>query len=88
MSATTTAETITPPKLAARWGIHVVKILTWIGTGELRAMQFATDKNGRPRYRIRLEDVEAFEQSRMVTPPADRQRRRRRRPATVGREYF
>jgi hypothetical protein len=59
-----TAETITPPRLAKKWGIHPDKVRKWIASGELRAMNLGTDPNGRPRYRILIDEVERFEASR------------------------
>lgn len=55
---------ITPPELAAKWGISAEKVLSWINAGELRAIDASTSRNGRPRYLIDLDDVAAFEQSR------------------------
>lgn len=72
---------MTPPALAAYFGCDVQKIHTWIKTGELRAMNAATDRNGRARYLIDVADVQIFELSRMVQPPPPRTRRRRADPA-------
>lgn len=58
-------EMVTPPQLAKLWGTDVKKILRWIKTEELRAYNFATDKRGRPQYRINLSDAEAFKQARL-----------------------
>jgi hypothetical protein len=45
----TSRKKITPPQLAAQWGVDVAKIITWIRSGELRAINAATDRNGRAR---------------------------------------
>jgi len=53
------------------------KVLTWIKSGELRAVNIATNPRGRPRYLIDLKDVEAFEARRSVhkTPSTGRRRK-------------
>ncbi len=73
-------EKLTPPELARRWGIKPEKVLAWIRSGELRAINAATQQSGRPRYLIDPDEVEAFEQRRAVVErPAVTRRRRRRR---------
>ena len=59
---------LTPPQLASRLGVGTEKVLSWIRSGELRAMNAATKPNGRPRYLIDIEDLRAFENRRAVTP--------------------
>jgi excisionase family DNA binding protein len=59
---------LTPPQLARRLGVGTDKVLNWIRTGELRAINGATKPNGRPRYLVDIEDLEAFENRRAVTP--------------------
>jgi hypothetical protein len=82
MPAIATRKTkISPPALAAQWGIDVGKVITWIKNGELRAINAATDRNGRARYLIDTADIAVFEASRTVTPPPPRVRRRRADPA-------
>ena len=75
---TSTRTKISPPELACRWGIDQAKILKWIKAGELRAINAATDRNGRARYLIDVADILVFEASRAVQPPAPHVRRRRR----------
>ncbi len=67
---------LTPPKLAKRWGVEVTKVLAWIRSGELRAINFATKIGRRPRFKVRPEDVEAFEEARTYRPQVPRIRRR------------
>ncbi len=68
---------LSPPELARYWGIGADKVLTWIRSGELRAINAATKRGGRPRYLIDAKDIEAFEKMRSVTttPPAPRRRK-------------
>ena len=74
---------LTPPQLAAMWGIDVAKVLHWIKSGELRAINVASDRNGRPRYAIDMADIAVFEARRAVQPPAPRIRRRRADPGVI-----
>ena len=73
----------TPPQLAAQWGIDVQKVLHWIKAGELRAVNLATRRDGRPRYAISPADIALFEAARVVQPPAPRIRRRRVDPNVI-----
>lgn len=81
--------TLTPPQLAARWGVTSDKVLHLINSGELNAMNLAICPNGqRPRWRIYLSEIERFERSRSTAPPPVVRRRRRREAATATKEYF
>ena len=62
------SDTLTPPELAREWRVDVHRILAWIKSGELAATNMATKLLGRPRYRIRRQDADAFERRRMVRP--------------------
>ena len=67
-----------PSEVARRWGVSTEKILVWIRSGELRAIDAATRRGGRPRYLIDITDLAAFEANRtVVAVPATRRRRRR-----------
>ena len=59
---------LTPPQLARRFGVGPDKVLAWIRSGELPAINGAAKPNGRPRYLIDKADVEAFEARRQVRP--------------------
>lgn len=75
---------ITPPTLAKSWGISVDKVLAWIRSGELRAIDVSTRRGGRPRYLIDDGDIEAFEQLRAVQPiPKPKRGRRKERDDSV-----
>lgn len=77
---------LTPPELAKRWRVSPDKILSMIGRGDLAAFNVASNPAGRPRWRIRMADVEAFETGRAAAPREPKRRRRRK----VGQvtEYF
>jgi hypothetical protein len=82
------AETLTPPQLAAQWGVHPDKVLQLINSGQLKAINLAVDPKGRPRYRIYRAEIARFEESRATRPPVPKVRRRRRRMETAGKDYF
>lgn len=72
----------TPPELAREWGVSPDKILGWIRSGELRAVNMAQSQSGRPRYRIDAEAIQDFKAKRANHSPPP-QTRRRRRPSGV-----
>lgn len=59
----------TPPQLAKEWGLDADKILGWIRSGQLIAVNMATTTGGRPRYRISAEEAQAFQKRRSNSPP-------------------
>jgi hypothetical protein len=69
--------------LAKLWGVDPGKIVHWIKSGELRAINIATDRNARHRYAIDVADIAIFEAARAVTPPTPRVRRRRADPSII-----
>ena len=76
---------LTPPELAARLGVKADKVVAWIRSGELRALNAATKPGGRPRWLIDEADVAAFEARRAAQPvPRCTGRTPRRRPAEAG----
>jgi hypothetical protein len=76
-------QTLTPPAVARRLGCGVGKILGWIARRELTAINIASRPGMRPRWVIRLADLEAFEQRRAntVRPPRRRRKGEEKRPA-------
>lgn len=86
--STVLEEVTTAPQLAKRWKINVDKVLGFIRSGELRSLNLAKDRNGRPRYKILLSDVQKFEESRQTKPAIQQPRRRRRRRTAAGKDYF
>jgi excisionase family DNA binding protein len=74
---------LTPPQVAARFGIRADKVLGWIRAGELRACNVAARLGGRPRWRISEADLLAFVQARGAGTGVSRGRVRRRREAGV-----
>ena len=87
MSTATIRQKITPPELARRWGVTSDKILAFIRSGDLRAINAASPgRTRRPRYLIDLADIEDFERRREAVPPPSKAPRGKRREA-VG-DYY
>lgn len=79
---------LTPPAYAKRVGVKPEKVLSWIRSGELRAIDVSHNPGiGKPRFRIAEVDIIAFEERRTFQPPAKPQRRRRKSTSEVP-EYF
>lgn len=76
-----------PPQLAKRLGIDPGKVLAWIYSGQLRAVNVATNLGGRPRWRIAMGDFEAFLLQRQSPAVAPKPRNRRRKKDGVT-EFF
>src|SRR5438067_13182400 len=70
---------LTPGQLARQWGISVEKVLRWVKSGELRAVNAASRPSGRPRFLIDLADVAVFEARRAVASSPDANPVKRRR---------
>jgi len=75
--STETKTKMTPPELARRWGVSPDKIVFFILTGELRAIDASLKRGDRPRYLIDVADIEAFEADRTVVPAVKATRRRK-----------
>jgi len=82
-----TRRKFSPPQLARVYGVDPGKILAWIRSGELRAINGSIRTGGRPRYLIDLADIALFEQRRATVPPPKATRRRRRSAPGVT-EFF
>ena len=78
---------LSPQDIATSRGISVIKPLTWIKTGELKAVNVATKAGGLPRWRISPADLEAFDAVRAAVPQAPVSRRPRRKAGHVV-EFF
>lgn len=62
-------QTYTTDEIASRYGVNISKVIAWIKSGDLAAINVARCPHGeRPRYRITQEALEAFERARTVTP--------------------
>jgi excisionase family DNA binding protein len=74
---------LTPPQLAHDMQVKPQTVLSWIKSGELRAINVGRRGCTRPRYRIHRSAVIAFEQARAAVPAPKVQRRRRRQPEGI-----
>ena len=63
--------------LCLRWKVGAGKIHGFIRRGELLAVNVATNRSGRPQWRITPESVALFERRRSSAPPPLPKRRRR-----------
>jgi transposase len=59
-----------PPAIAKRYGVSNAKVIGWIRSGELAAINLASRGCTRPRYAVSPESLEQFERARQVVPPA------------------
>lgn len=68
---------LSPPQVAKERGVKPAKVLAWIATGELAAVNHAESRMGRPRWRISRAALDAFDQvrsnRRLVPVPAPRE---------------
>jgi hypothetical protein len=74
---------LTPPQLAEEWSVDCKKVLAFIATGELVAVNFAQRSNERPRWKVSRESIDQFLSRRQSRPPAPRAIRSRKKAANV-----
>ena len=90
MSAPTTEPStiFSPPALARRWNVRVQKVLVWIRRGEIPGAMDLSERTGigRPRYKVPLDGVLAFEERRRVKPPV--RATRKRKGVEIDRPHF
>lgn len=58
----------TPPQLAFLLGTNNGKIIEFISTGELKAINVASAGTSRPRFRVARKEWERFLESRVLQP--------------------
>jgi hypothetical protein len=89
MLATSQPRNQTPPEIARRYGVATSKVIDWIRSGELVALNLARRGCTRPRYSITPESLEQFERARRVIPDGgETTTRRLRRQASNVKEFF
>lgn len=70
-------DNLTPRQVAERYRMDVDKVYDMIRSGQLPAVDVSSRPGSRkPRYRIRRQDLEAFEASRATQPPPARPSRK------------
>ncbi len=77
---------LTPPEVAEMLRVDQMKVHGWIHMGELQAINVASKRSKRPRWRISQAAMDAFMAGRTFVPPPP-VRRRKRKPRQVT-EYF
>ncbi len=82
-----TDRALSPPALAEKLRVKPQKVLGWIKDGQLKAVNVAESRAGRPRWRILPEAIEEFLTARSSTPESPEPRRRRRREVGKRRYY-
>ncbi len=83
----TAKQKYTPPEIAKLWGGSPDKVVGWIRSGELRAIDASSKRGKRPRYLVDLTDLEDFERSRQViADPKPTPRRRKQTDGVI--EFF
>jgi len=70
--------------VARRYRVSPDKVRAWIRRGELRAVNTAAARCGRPRFVVPREALAEFERGRQAGPPP----RPVRRPRQAGRDYY
>lgn len=78
---------LAPSDIARSRGVNVLKVLGWIKTGELKAVNMATCVGKLPRWKISPVDLERFDAARAAAPQAPVTRRPRRKAGHVV-EFF
>lgn len=74
----TLPEYLNPPSIARMLGVNQDKVLGWIRSGELTAVDVSATRGGRPRWRIARADLDSFLNRRRATPPPKVRRRSNR----------
>lgn len=87
MRAAPVVPDLTPPEIAERLRVHADKVRHWIERGELEAVNLATSRCGRPRYRVSAEALERFLERRQVLPRSQATRQKTQLPPGFVRYY-
>jgi len=68
---------------AKRLGVKAETVISWIRSGELRAIDVARRNAKRPRYRIPTDAIIAFENGRTASPETRKPAKRRKKQTDV-----
>ncbi len=80
-------EKFSPAQIARNFKVKVNKVLGWINSGELIAVNCATNVGGVPRWKVSAAALADFQRRRQSAQPAPPPTRRRRRTEQV-KDYF
>jgi excisionase family DNA binding protein len=72
------SQKLRPQEVAELFGVGRTKVMAWIASGELRAVNVATRIGASPRFVIDAKDIEAFERRRQVYPEPSSRRVRQK----------
>lgn len=86
MSTSTGTCWLTPPAIAEQLGIDPLKVISWIRSGELRAIDVAAKTSSRPRWRVSQVAFNDFLQRREARPAVKPARKRRKAANII--EFF
>jgi hypothetical protein len=75
---------LTVPQVAKLWGVSTKKVNFFVRTGQLKAINLASNTSNRPRYSVDLCDIAAFEQTRRVVPDGGESTTRKLRRLATG----
>jgi len=85
-------EWFTPPEIARSRGLRVSRVLDWIRSGELEAINHASHLSGPPRWRVSAAALAAFDAARSsrvgISRPAARQKRATGHAGAAVEEFF
>ena len=79
---------LTPPIIAERLGVATAKVIGWIRSGELKAINVANRGCSKPRFSISPDALEDFERAREVIPTGDKVPCLRRKATAGVKEFF
>ncbi|MFG0257277.1 MAG: DNA-binding protein [Phycisphaerales bacterium JB043] len=86
---------LTPPEIARERGLRTAKVLEWIRSGELLAVNLATSPHGSPRWKVSADALAVFDTARsnrasgsLVSTKAVTDRRTRRAHSAGVEEFF
>lgn len=75
-------------EVAGYYGVAIETVRAWINAGELMAINIAPSRRTRPKWRIRPEDLLAFEALRSCRPAGNPKAAPRRRSEPEVIEFF
>lgn len=79
---------LTIAEVADRLRCSADVVLSWIRSGELAATNVAATGSKRASWRISMDDLAEFSNSRRVNRPQPKRQRRKRAAVTTPRDYF
>lgn len=74
---------LTPPTIGRRFGVSPEKVLAWIASGELAAVDLASPGSTRSRWKISEEALAEFLARRAAKPEAKPKRRTKKEPYPI-----